>query len=86
MCCRVVVQASLFLTMIMGEKRGGGGGGEEGDRSTTGTEQETDRFRGKNASCIATHRCRYKADRSETQKQESRPRITLRPYKTSRLP
>ena len=51
-CCHVVVQASLFLTVIMGEKRGGGGGEEEGDRSTTGTEQETDRFRGKNASCI----------------------------------
>ena len=36
-CCHVVVQARLFLTMIMGEKRGagGGGGGEEGDKSKT---------------------------------------------------
>ena len=54
-CCHVVV-ARLFLTMIMGEKRGagggggGGGGGGEGDKSTTRTDQETDRFRGRNAS------------------------------------
>ena len=39
MCCHVVVQVRLFLTMIMGEKRGAGGGGE-GDKSTTGTEQK----------------------------------------------
>ena len=87
-CCHVVV-ARLFLTMIMGEKRGaggGGGGGGEGDKSTTRTDQETDRFRGRNASCTATHRYQSEADHSKTPKQESRPRITLRPYKTSRLP
>ena len=49
-CCQVVVQASLFLTMIMGEKKGERKEEEEEEeeeenRRKTGPEQASPRYR-----------------------------------------